>query len=293
MPVRKLPSDGDIGELTETERTGNPVAIAADYLNIGRDREERLIGPPRASSLYESCLRFHLIGYKCRYPEYISVNAATKVIFSLGNAIHSWVQNTDAVIGSNKCGWWECLACGNVIWSIGYPDIECRKCGARRTALRYKEHSLNLERPFLSSGHPDLFIQVGGYTRVVEIKTIAGDAFEKLQYPLIEHSWQLQYYMWACSIDTSLPAVIDGNVGYCLYVSKAPSWKKTPYKMFVARRDPSILKAIKRKLLSFDAGLDSPGYGELHRDCKADMECSRAKWCSVGKYCREFYEAGL
>jgi hypothetical protein len=291
--VRKLPSDGNFAELSEAERSGNPEVVAAEYLNVGREREERLIGPPRASSLYDSCLRFHLIGHKCQYPEYTNLGDAMKIIFSLGNAIHSWIQNTDDVISRNRCGWWECLACGDIIWAFGHPNIECPSCGARRTAFRYKEHELMLDRPHLSSGHPDLFLQVGSHIRVVEIKTIAGDAFEKLNYPLIEHSWQLQYYMWACSMDATLPVKVDEYVGYCLYVSKVPSWKKLPYKMFVLERDPSILKAIKSKLLSFDAGLDSHGYGDLHKECVADMSCSRAKWCSVGRYCREFHEAGL
>jgi len=216
-----------------------------------------------------------------------------RIVYAIGNGVHLWIQNSDDVIVSPKVGWWECLACGHTFWSTGYPDIDCPKCGARKRALRYKEHSLSLSAPYQSTGHPDLFIQVGNYVRVVEIKTIAGDAFGKLYAPFIEHQWQLQYYMWGCSEDTKLPVQVDPYVGYCVYVSKVPNWKSIPYKMFVVEKNTNVLQSVKRKLLEFNDILSDAGFGRMHNECVADFECSRAKWCSVRKYCTEFREAGL
>jgi predicted RNA-binding Zn-ribbon protein involved in translation (DUF1610 family) len=279
--------------LSSIELTGNPEAIASCYCDIGSESKTRLISVPRASSIYDCCVRFHSIGYKCQFPDYSITNVASRIVFSLGNGIHSWLQNTSDVLGMNRVGWWRCKSCGNRLWQEGPVETSCPTCGAFKEAREYDEHNLSTKSPYLSTGHPDMFINVDGFYRVVEVKTIAGDAFDKLFLPLIEHKWQIQHYMWGCSSDNTLPVQIDPGVGYILYISKKPSWKTLPYKMFVEVKDTNILRGIKKKLSDFTKSLKEPHYTPPLKEClESGWASTKAKWCSMKGHCRGFYEEG-
>ena len=291
---RKLTSQSRVEKpvLSEIEKVGAPEAIASIYCHTEADSSQKPIGPPRASSIYDCCVRFHSIGFKCNYPEYRYVNVSSRVTFSLGNSIHTWIQNTPDVLGDKRTGWWRCQACRHTFWGTA-PSGYCLSCGAPDLVLSYREHNLHTLEPYPSSGHPDMFIKVEDKYRVVEIKTIAGEAFDKLFAPLVEHRWQIQHYMWGCSEDQQIPVEVDPLVGYILYVSKKPSWKTLPYKMFVEVKSNDILKKIKGKLKEFHSSLANPSYCAPLQECvDSDFTSTKAKWCSVKKYCAAFHEAG-
>lgn len=278
--------------LSDVEKSGDPSALAAEFVQFGTEREDQLVSYPRASCLYDDCMRMRVLGkvHHAVYRQWSSFR--DRITFGIGNALHYWVQNTPDVLGSRRIGWWKCLACGNIVFFGPPPTRRCPQCGALKGALEYHEHSLKIEKPLFLTGHPDMFVKVKPTVyRVVEIKSITGEQFPTLAAPLIQHQWQIQSYMWACSLDGSgLPIVIDPSVGYLLYISKKDSAKKLPVKVFPVERDEAMLIRIKHKLQTFKNGyLHYPkNLPPLLSICeRTDFDCWRAKTCPVLKWCKK------
>ena len=281
--------------LSYLEREGSASDVASEHLNTGKSESDQIIKAPRASSIYSACIRMHCIATKLGVPIRQRLDVGTKITFGIGRAVHEWVQNTDEVFGDNKYGWWKCRSCGDIMPFSNTTPESCGECGAKKAAFKYEEHHVKTKAPYICSGHPDMFIKTNSSNklRVVEVKTIASSGFKGLVMPLVEHNWQLQYYMWSCSTDKSLLYHTDGiddMVGYVLYISKGAMWNTLPLKMYPVKKDESIIQHIKNKLLLYNDYING---GELPRakaKCELKLKTEEPIWqCPVYRQCGELY----
>jgi hypothetical protein len=275
----------------------DPVAIAATHVRMRTEIvEDQKILFPRASSIMKSCLRYHVIGTKFRLNKKEYIGPRSRLLWGYGNAYHFWVQNTDDVFGKRRVGFWKCRGCGEVTHVGGPPVDNCPKCNALPEAYVYREHHMILRGKYPVSGHPDMLILVrGGLIRVVEIKTIKLDEFEKLEVPLADHEEQCQCYMWGLPQDKTIPFEIDPEIGYVLYISKVHMMKKLPFKMFHVRRNPKIIEMIKDRAGQYKrAVLKYPEHlpPVFHECDRGDFRNYRAKSCACREECLKQAEAG-
>lgn len=243
---------------------------------------------PRASNLYHVCMRFMVIGTLNNLEATDMVHFNRQVTFDIGSALHKWIQNSDAYFGDQRRGTWQCNACGKVRL-FGKPPIEgCTKCGADIQAMEYRELELLMHEPYRVTGHPDLFIEpfdAKGKIRVVELKTMSGDRFERLNAPLIEHVWQIQTYMWACHTKAfDIGVRIDNEYGYIVYITKQERKGEVPIKVFTSKHDSRVLKDIKSKLQLYIDGVDTGVLPPPDQTCKPDSW--KERMCVAKKICR-------
>ena len=272
----------------ERQLEDNPQALAAYFCDLRTRESRRFMSFPRASQLYKDCMRQLVLGVKLKKEVRVKLGFSQRMIFMLGNAVHSWVQNTDDLFGNHRRGWWVCSACGKYM-SWGAPPREgwkCKNCGAGYGAARYEEHSLYLRKPLMVSGHPDMFVDFNGKIRLVELKTINGKDFEKLFLPQIDHVWQALTYLWTLKHDKIIPVNIDRSKAYICYITKRSTMGQFPLKMFHINYDEDVVRVILKKLLIFKKGIQKGGkLPALHDDCARKSRGYRAEECPVRFEC--------
>jgi len=267
------------------QKTGFP---STDIISIHTTTSDSAIGYPRASSLYQACIRKHALGTKYKIKQKQVVGFARNLTFDIGDSVHSLLQNSSAYFGEQRRGLWECLSCGHVR-PFGRPPAECGSCGSK--LLIYKELELVMDSPYQVSGHPDLFISPDDAPtkiRVVELKTMNGEKFVGLAAPLIEHVWQIQTYMWACSeMSFSVSTRIDPDYGYIVYISKKEIKSELPIKTFVVERDERVLGEIKDKLKLYRDFKTDGKLPPVDSACRESKFSSwKARTCPTLKFCR-------
>lgn len=266
--------------------------VASENVVLKWDEETQPIAKPRASALYGSCIRLHVLGTRLNKSQKRYTSFGMKLVFGFGNAIHYWAQNDPALLGDRRRGFWRCRACKAISRFGPPPRYKCGNCGARPEAFEYAEFSFNLKGDLSLTGHIDMFLEKGqGIFRVLELKTINGDDFDKLVAPLIEHSWQVHAYVLGCQESKSMPVKIDDEVGYILYVSKKNKRKVFPVKMFVVKIENPLMDRLKEKVAGYRIGLtDYPkNLPDPHDECvRANFENYRARTCPCLKECRDF-----
>ena len=260
----------------------SPGVLASRLVSIyGGSKDQWRIGKPLASSLYSACMRMHVIGTVLGRDRVSSVSAGDRVTYSIGDALHYWAQNTPVFFGDRRVGYWWCLACRKVIFGR-VPTGKC-SCGAHHDVFRYQEHSLNLDGDYPVTGHPDLFLERRPRVfRLLELKSIDGDAFLTLKAPLVEHEWQVITYLWGCSQDKTLPVSIQSDYAYVLYFSKKKVVKEFPVKAFPVKQNPMILGAVTRKLAIYKKGMENYPASVP----PVDEQCLTTNWgCWIAKSC--------
>lgn len=283
--MRRL--DKSTKHLSEAERSGNPERIAIQHLRLAKRLSPDFVGYPRASSLHKACIRMHVLGSRFKVAQEERLGHSEIVTYGIGAAVHYWLQNTDILFGENRHGWWKCLACGKIRRFGRPPRKRCPRCGASASASCYREHSIQPSKPLIATGHPDMFCKMQNVLRVVEIKTMTVAQFKGLVAPLVEHQWQIQYYMMRCSLEGELPKRVDGEVGYILYVSKQALQRSLPVKMFAQIRDADITEAIKAKLKEYRIGVKKGQLPPPLLECKnSDWESWKARKCACSQFCK-------
>ena len=273
-----------VSELSDEDKSGDPQLVATAHIDIVAPREVQEVGKPRASSLKKACMRMHVIGTitNVHIPRYGSFKH--KVTFGIGDACHYWAQNTKFLFANRRVGWWRCTACNKVLYFGKPPKAKCSKCGARKEAIVYHEHFMNIKGV---TGHPDLFLEVKKDLRIAEIKTMSAIQFVKLAAPLVEHEWQLLTYMDGSRVDKALPVKIDHTVGYLIYLSKGWHTDMLPIKMYPVVYEPTIVKQIKAKIQSYTDGLK--GYPSVLpaplKACLPDFTSYTARSCKCKQMC--------
>lgn len=283
----------DRPSLSVVEKSGDPNAIAAEFVRVNTETETSRIGRPRGSSLYDACMRMHVIGSKEGMDKTQWSGTRDRLVFGIGNALHFWVQNTNDVLGDRRIGWWKCVACGVTSYFGGPPKKKCLNCGARPLAMLYREHSIDMRKPWAVTGHPDMFVlktlKERKILRVLEMKTMDGDTFDGLAAPLAPHLWQIQTYMWACAMDKAIPMEVDPAVGYIMYISKKSREKTLPFKVYPVLRDSMLLTRIQAKLTSYSEGMRTypNSLPPVLSDCeRLQFASSRAKYCPTLELCK-------
>jgi hypothetical protein len=223
------------------------------------------------------------------------LGTAMRLTFAFGRHIEESITNDwlrDVV-----CGNWKCGVCSSVYPSFGkYPTVACSKCGYKQ--WKYKETR------FLSpvsgiSGSVDAFIDVGDKKlRLLEIKTIAPDAFKALQAPLAEHRFRTALYLKLVSESELVESErINTQEAHILYIMKAygiadPSIKEagisdsgfSPMKEFVIKRDDSLLTTNINKATVLHRCRQDPNLGVPKGVCNTAFE-KRAQQCCANKPC--------
>lgn len=285
--MKLLKQQADRGLLTEIERGGNPSAIAIEHFTCKGSASKRRIRLPRASSLYDCCIRQHVLCTLSKTIVTQRLSFADRMTFALGNAIHYHFQNTNDAFKDNRWGRWRCRSCGYRLSFGPPPKRDCPACGASQKAFVYSEILMKAPKPYYGTGHPDMFHKIHSRLRVNELKSLNGAEFETMQVPFISHVWQIHFYMWAGSECWDMPVPVDFDVGYITYFSKQTFRKILPVKMFVVQREDKIIDQIKNKLGAFRLGVSKQG--KVPAPIK---ECEKKKWtgykaqnCPVHKRC--------
>lgn len=269
----------------------------SDLVLTDLESRKRLLGVPRASQLYTSCMRMYVISYMKKIPIKDYTNFNQRLTFNLGHAVHYWVQNDPFLFGSRRRGLWKCAACGYVM-GFGPPPVgKCPECSAYNEALQYYEYPFEVKRDLFLTGHTDMFLQTK-YRKlpcIIDLKTISQKQFPSLEAPKIEAEWQVQAYMWACSQDEYLSHLVDHELGFVIYISKGWHNDMLPVKTFPVYRNDSMLGRIKEKLKKFADGIKSypnniPEPLPICVNTKWDHYTS--KQCQLRLMCRGIHEGG-
>jgi len=295
MTSRKLfLSKQSNNRLSNSEQSGDSDSITSELFNLETLVKSREIKYPRASSIYDCCIRLHVLAtlYGIEKTERIHLNR--RVTFDIGNAIHYWFQNDPSYLGDQRVGNWECRACGFTT-KFGKPVTnKCRACGASHKAFVYKEIDLVLHKPYPITGHPDMFIEPRtnpNVIRVMEFKTINGERFETLSAPLISHVWQLQTYIWMINEDdTLLPVPVDKDYGYIVYISKKEKFGQLPIKTFVVRKDRDLIRRVRVKLQHYVDGVKGRSLPDPLGKCvSSNFTDYVSNSCPVVSVCKKEY----
>lgn len=226
-----------------------------NFLNLSTDRDSQDISYPRASGLYKECIRMTVLGYmqQKRITRYVTMKQ--RITYGKGGAYHWWAQNTPDLFGGNRVGFWRCFACGKVRYFGHPPKSGCPHCGASVNATFYHEHPMVAEWDYLLTGHPDMFLSQNKKIYIAELKSIQYKDFAALQDAMIEHKWQILAYMMGLQHDRTVPAKIESNRGFVVYISKAEAKKEFPVKIFEVAPDEYIQEQICNRLKLFVDGI--------------------------------------
>ena len=243
---------------------------------------------PRASTLYDACMRQYVISNGLNIVHRDFIPPARQMTFDIGSCIHEFLQNKDRYFGQNRRGTWECMACG-MTTDFGPPPSKPCKCGARIESFKYKELMIKLDNPIYVSGHPDMFIELNGCNRLVEIKSISGEKFRSLNAPLVQHTWQVLTYAFVCKTTKLVPA-FDESESYVVYVSKQEIRDELPMKPFTVKYDELLLREIIAKLLVFKCGIERRVLPEPAIECiETKFQGQVARRCHVWDACVNAY----
>lgn len=282
--------------VSEIDRIDDPLLLghALSELKTGVE-EYKYTSFCRVSGLATLCPRQQILGLRFNILKKEWISIGTKMIYDKGNAYHRWVQNDPLYFGERRIGWWKCLACGNKRFGKP-PKVKCKVCGALPDASLYEEHEMQLEHPLRVSGHPDMLLEVGpGDVRVVELKSIKGEDWEKLKAPLAANLYQINGYMTFLRYDKSLPVRVNSKKGIVIYITKKDGANTFPMKAWHVRRDELIVKSMVEDLRQFKKAYDDPTYTPpvLSVCLQSGWLASRAKNCGCVKECKETYESSL
>lgn len=291
--VRQLetPKD-DVNILyTSAEKANNVEAVTAENIDITSIKENKIVFYPRASSIYDECMRMHVLCTKLDKKKTDWINVQLGATFAIGNSVHTWLQNDKRVLRGRQVGYWKCLACHKISDFGLFPQNRC-SCKANLSAYVYEEFSLKMDHPIRVTGHPDMFLDKGhGIIRVAEFKTMKRDEFVTLIHPLVKHVWQIMIYMRLCNrVKDPPPIKIDESMGYIIYVCKEHTDSNTlPYKVFPVRFNRDTFKLILDKLLDYQKGVDEFPFATpvVHKDCSGyrGFNVYRANRCPVKNEC--------
>lgn len=241
----------------------------------------------RSSSIYSCCIREHAIGYF----DGLTVQegfkpAALQAVFAIGHAVHSWLQNSPEFLGAKLLGWWECSACGRSVF--GRHQRRSCSCGAFSTAFRYREHAIKIGEPLWGTGHIDLLLELEpGHVFVCDIKTIDGDAYKKLDRPMIAHVYQLIDYLLLLDYDTSLPIKVVDDRAILLYIPKSFQAASFPSKAFWVERSEVIEDALRKKRTRFADAIRTGSLPKPLDECVSSNFASfRARSCPFSERCK-------
>jgi len=272
------------------EDSSDPFVLASSSVANITKIEEREIKQPRASSIYDSCMRMHVLCTILKRKQKVYYSIKDIITFGIGNAVHYWAQNFPDLFGDERYGFWKCGSCEFIKDFGPLPKIKCPKCSANATAWVYHEYGGIVTNPYNFSFHIDMFKKVGDVYRIGEIKTISRDKFYTLAAPLIAHEYQVLTYIMGCFYLKTLPIKLDLWNSYVYYISKEHTQETIPIKAFLVKTNKEVVKNIKDKLRQYKAGITNypSNIPPKSTDCESKgYKCWRAKKCPVMGECEK------
>ncbi len=275
----------------------NPFRLATALLTYKHlSRTEVRKYPPylRCSTIHSVCVREQILGWRLDKQVRSHVDSSLQMTFDIGNAVHFYIQNSKQYFGDKQIGYFECMACGHVVFGRKGRLQPCQNCKAHQRAFFYKEHHMSIRKPFRLSGHQDLFLEVSlGDVRIADIKTLKTDLWKKLEEPYADHKIQVHGYMIGAEYDTKFPIKVRSDRALLIYVPKEMV-KGLPFKAFHVRRDDSIVSMIVDELELFrDAYNDESIIPPLHQLCeRSEFGNYQSRSCPVLNECRGLCNGG-
>lgn len=228
--------------------------------------------------------------HKKRPDEFIST--ALQTTFDNGSEIQARLNNdwlTDVMVGD-----WQCGSCGDTAKLCKKPKMSCGKSGIRCN-WQYEEHRIVSPVSGISCGI-DAMIDINKTRlKMVEVKTMAQDAFKTLAAPKAEHRIRTRLYM-RCAREAGLSDIINTDSAKVLYISRGYGVKATPLPLPIGRMDAPFSPFKEFDVKANDESLDD--LVELATQVKTFREtglmpsgvcknyaCERAKGCPVVKEC--------
>lgn len=271
-------------------KSTDPFILASSNIANVTKVEYREILQPRASSIYDSCMRMHVICTVLKKRQKVYYSIKDIVTFGIGNAVHYWAQNYPDLYGVERYGFWKCRACG-YISEFGSPQKnKCQKCKANVESWAYHEFGDSIKVPLQFSFHVDMFKKFEDVYRIREIKTISRDAFNALKAPLIQHEYQMMTYVLGCYYSKKFPVKLDIHNSYIDYISKEHTSKTIPIKTFMVKTNKIVIQNIKHKLELYKIGIkDYPKSIPAKDDTceRKNYDCWKAKTCPVVVECKK------
>lgn len=278
-------------------KTQNPTIIQKLIDVLGGYKQQRSHKTVHASDITKEdfCPRqFVLLNATKHPPTDVYIDPAMQATFDLGNAIaevvcNSWLR--DCAVGT-----WRCVRCNTmhqfskfpgeqVVCSVGKQDFKIGYCEYRYVEYGFKDP----ERKY--TGSIDLLLDLGEpKLRVVELKIMAPDQFEKLENPLPEHRVRTAVYLnLIASSQDEHAQKINTLKGTVLYVSRAfgkkhdgYNGKILPFKEYDVLRDDKTIQVYLDKAVSVAHARNS---GIIPaRICDSHF-CKQASKCPVRAIC--------
>lgn len=247
-PVSEIPKSQR--EFVDTVR--DPKILTSHIVGDKPEVRDRAYGLMYLSQIDSVCPREYVIGNLSQANRREVVGFPLSVIFNMGSALHSWVQNhPDVYFGEkNVLGFWHCIAC-NGTRRFGVKPVEpCEFCGAYATASVYKEYAFRLPEKGVS-GKADLILKVGSRYRFAEMKFMS----KEIESPIGSDVAQLSSYMYFSRFDDpGLPIPIDRSIGYLVYVHKLFNFR-APIRTFKVEPTERLMNPLIEKSRQFVEGL--------------------------------------
>jgi rubrerythrin len=285
--VRTVPANG-----ITSERTDDALLLAHEIIRWESDETQpKYTGYLRSSSIYDACVRELVLGFFEGIEKKERIPHGLWATFAIGHAVHFWLQNKPHFFGPRLLGWWECLACGHVLFGRR-PSIRCPQCSALPRAFVYREHTIKMKTPYRASGHVDAFLQFSdGKVKICDIKTIAGDKFQSLSSPLVSNVYQVIDYMILTDEGNTFPVAVDTSEAILLYIPKGHQATLFPAKAFKVPRKPVVEKTIRDMREVFTRAIEERFYPEPLEECVlTDFMGNKARRCPLQSLCKEKYD---
>lgn len=264
--------------------------------------------PLRASDMMpkagEFCPREHaFLDLKAAHkrPEFLSTSL--RMTFDVGRFVETRVRH---YLQRTAVGFWKCRVCGSKQRPIPtpYPAGACLHCKAIKgfdyDEVRFKDPVSGI------SGGMDILISTKGSKglQLVEIKSMASDAFKDLLAPLAEHRFRtLLYLRIIANADNKFIAnSVNQESATVLYVSKGFGVKDdsisklgikdqnfSPFKEFKVLRDDSVTQTAIDRATALTKWRENPSKGMLCGVCpnglvKRAQSCPAVVPCFSGNY---------
>lgn len=227
-------------------------------------------------------------------PEFLgtSLNLAFEMSSSMARLITRWAGEAGIARGD-----WACQRC-RYLHDYGPRPKLCANCNHEN--FWYQEHRFVSQVSGISGGI-DLCVSLPSFKkhRVVELKALAKDGFQKTKKPLKEHTERTNLYLRLIDESTdSARDMIDTQSAIILYVAKGGFGVKTnthewglrdmpwsPFKEFVVKRDDTVTEGITEKARPLRQWMQDPTKTMLPDPiCKSKID-SIAQVCPMAKAC--------
>jgi len=272
------------------DNTRDPQVLTSHIVGDKPEVRDRPYGLMYLSQIDSVCPREYVIGNLQQGTKREVVSFPLRVIFNMGSALHSWVQNHPEVYFGvkNVLGFWYCMACQRTRRFGVKPFDSCEFCGASYQASVYKEYALRLPDKGIS-GKTDLILKVGSKYRFAEMKFMAKD----IESPIGSDVVQLSSYMYFSKFDPDgLPIDIDRSIGYLVYVSKMFNFR-APIKTFKVEPTERLMNPIIEKSRQFVVGMATSVLPEPKAACvRKNFYFAKNKTCPMLDPCKAHFLEG-